>query len=562
MKISIQTVCVGVALVFSVFFLSGASNVFGADGAGLFELEGNAVQDDTAPPPDDWETLYGGGGAADPSIFEHEGSGVSIFTGGRKDIQNIPEWGYKDGAVPDKDDILDAFAAAYNDNGDLIVYFGADRISNVGDAYMGFWFFKQQVSLDGNGGFIGEHEFGDILVLVNFPQATNAVPLVQVVEWDTSCSKADSNNPMVGQCAAANLRLLAGVSGAGAICDGTGYVGSAGACAITNEEGGPYHLTTSPWPYTSKDGYVDQFPYETFFEGGINLTQLVGGDTCYSSFMAETRSSSSFTASLKDFVLDSFPVCAISVTKDCTSPILSADNNYIIYTIAGAVTNDGSATVYNVSLVDVPAFDSGSLNWYGSTASLAGGASIDYSATITVPLGQNGPSDQVTATAYTLPAGGTALTASATDTCPALQISPELSVTKSCSSIVTTMNTPVQVVAQVNVSGEVCNIGDTPLFNVAVVDNEAGTLLSGQYLVEPDDPANPGDTEGACKTYSGSYIPSEALVFDGSASTTDPSLVYFRDSVTATATDIFGASVTPQYANAKCPLCPECEECP
>ncbi len=561
MKILIQTLCVGVALAFSVFFLAGAGNVFGADGAGLFELEGNAVQDDATPPPDDWATLYGGGGDAEPYSFENEGSGVSIFTGGRKDIQDIPDWGYKDGSVPDKDDILDAFAAAYNDAGDLIVYFGADRISNVGDAYVGFWFFKQPVTLDGNGGFIGEHENGDILVLANFPQATNAVPLVQVVEWDASCSKADSNNPAVGQCAAANLRLLAGVSGAGAICDGTGYVGSVGACAITNTEGGPYDPTASPWLYTSKDGYVNQFPYETFFEGGINLTQLVGGDTCYSSFMAETRSSSSFTASLKDFVLDAFPLCGVSVTKACTNPTLSSDNVHIIYDIAGTVSNTGYATMYNISLVDAPAFDAGSLAWSGSTASLAAGASINYSATITVSIGQNGPSDQVTATAYTQPVGGSALTASDTANCPQLQISPELSVTKSCYSIVTTMTDPVRVVAKVNVSGEVCNTGDTPLFNVAVVDNEAGTLLSSQYLVAPDDPLDPGATEGACMTYNGSYFPSEALEFDGETATTDPCLVHFRDQVTATATDIFGAPVTPQSDSAICPLCDCCEYC-
>ena len=59
--------------------------------------------------------------------------------------------------MPDKDDLTHAYAAAYNENSDLLLYFGADRISNVGDAFMGFWFFKQKVTALPNGkdyGFI------------------------------------------------------------------------------------------------------------------------------------------------------------------------------------------------------------------------------------------------------------------------------------------------------------------------------------------------------------------------------------------------------------------------
>ena len=207
------------------------------------------------------------------------------------------------------------YAAAYTDvTGDQIFYFGADRISNNGDTFLGFWFFKSLVSIV-DGDFDGNHVEGDTLVLVNFPQATNAVPEIAVVEWDTSCNKADSNDPMPGECAAANLRLLLEGSGAGgAVCaagDGVNPI----ACAIANDENGPNDPTPAPWPYTFKDGTEGSFPFETFFEGGINITELVGGPACFSSFMAESRSSSSFTAALKDFVLAEFAVCSIEVTK-------------------------------------------------------------------------------------------------------------------------------------------------------------------------------------------------------------------------------------------------------
>ena len=40
-----------------------------------------------------------------------------------------------------------------------------------------------------------------------------------------------------------------------------------------------------------------------FFEGGVNLSELGLGNECFSSVASETRSSTSTTAVLKDFVL-------------------------------------------------------------------------------------------------------------------------------------------------------------------------------------------------------------------------------------------------------------------
>lgn len=320
------------ALALGCLFSLTPITTYAVDEIGLFELDANAVEDGT-PPPDDWATLCdpvavpGGpcqnpnGSGGDAFAFtgiDADPAPASIFDGGKKDIQDISAWSHKDGAVPDKSDITNAYAAAYlvpaanatatHQEGDLVIYFGADRIINVGDTFMGFWFFKDAVSANPDGTFSGVHMPGDTLVLVNFPQANNAVPLIQVVEWDPSCSKADSNNPQVNDCAAKNLRLRFGVSGAGAICNSDN---PQEACAITNDM-----TEDAPWPYVSKDGFVNQFPFETFFEGGINISEVIGGDTCFASFMAETRSSSSFTASLKDFVISDFPVCGTSLRTE------------------------------------------------------------------------------------------------------------------------------------------------------------------------------------------------------------------------------------------------------
>ena len=102
---------------------------------GVFELEGDAT-DDPAVAGDDWSTVnFGGGSAAARTGVDADPAPRSIFTGGgSKDPIDISSWRYKDGSVPDKDDITNAYAAAYNVNGDLVIYFGADRYANDGDA--------------------------------------------------------------------------------------------------------------------------------------------------------------------------------------------------------------------------------------------------------------------------------------------------------------------------------------------------------------------------------------------------------------------------------------------
>ncbi|MGZ4213568.1 MAG: hypothetical protein ACXVQV_10075, partial [Actinomycetota bacterium] len=53
------------------------------------------------------------------------------------------------------------------------------------------------------------------------------------------------------------------------------------------------------------------FPTGSLYEGGINITRLVPGVECLKSFMAETRSSQSVTAQLKDLALGPFDTCPV-----------------------------------------------------------------------------------------------------------------------------------------------------------------------------------------------------------------------------------------------------------
>ncbi|MGE5123086.1 MAG: hypothetical protein ACM3H7_01090, partial [Acidobacteriaceae bacterium] len=138
---------------------------FAVDELGLFELDRNAQDPGGAPAPDDWATLYGGGGFAESftGILPDIGAdgGTQFHGGGSKDNNIIDQWLWNPGEPLDKDDITNAYAAGYiyqgsevcptgvpsgdplcTEPGDLIIYFGLDRFANNGSAQVGFWFFQ------------------------------------------------------------------------------------------------------------------------------------------------------------------------------------------------------------------------------------------------------------------------------------------------------------------------------------------------------------------------------------------------------------------------------------
>lgn len=507
-----------------------------------FQLDGNAISNEVGHPAgDDWDVVNTTGGNSEGRtglVIDRPEPTQSIFTGGgAKDQMDITAWKWRTGTPPSKDDLTHAYAAAYvQDNNDFILVFGMDRYDTSGDAQLGFWFLKDKIQPVTGGTFSGKHQDGDVLVLVNFSNG-GSVPTINVFQWQGGQVNA--------------------VGTGGAVKCTNGYIPAGqNFCGITNAI-----AVKAPWTYENKDvGLTDMFPPGAFFEGAINLTALLPNDSpCFTNFLAESRSSTSITATLKDFAtpVTGFNVCKISVTKSCTQPTLNTAEDKIIYNIAGQVTNSGFGTVYNVALSDSPAADGAfqqvdcadptiNLGSFPLT-SLANGETACYKNTMTVPLAQNGTKDTVTATANTADAGaGVALTDSAQAQCPNLAVSPAIQVTKDCSTALTTAGG--NVAAKVNVTGTVCNIGDTRLDNVLVTDSE----VSGS-LIGPISLPKKGST-GDCVPYTGSYIPSAASDVNGVA-TTDPSKVVFKDTATATADDIFGAPVTPHTDEAQCPLC-------
>jgi hypothetical protein len=121
----------------------------------VIELDGD-ITDSPAGSPDDWNTINcDGGNAVVKTGVVFDGLGKTIFTGGgSKDPELLASWRHKDGSVPDKDELINAYAAKFTGaSGDDILAFGADRYSNDGTAFMGFWFFKNLVIPAADGRF-------------------------------------------------------------------------------------------------------------------------------------------------------------------------------------------------------------------------------------------------------------------------------------------------------------------------------------------------------------------------------------------------------------------------
>ena len=373
-------------LAVGLLYVGGA----GASPAAIFELDGNTADVAGTPNLDDWQNLYNGGGAPAPhgtvctalivtncfdtfaltaDLIGKEGD-TSYFTGGgSKDRNDIPQWNWgANDQSPDKNDITNAFAAAYRDDNSLVLAFGADRHAINGDAQMGFWFNQAPMCLSGGTpagagsncpastpnqgsttgkfvdpatGALAVHQTGDILAVVNFDNGGN-IGTQQIYRWNAVTGQAEQVLATIGQ-----------------DCTNTTYPSNF--CTTSNKA--PL-VGQPPWPYNAKGGGADD-DYDTsaFIEGFIDLGSISGAGTCFPSFLAETRSSSgpssgeSLDATLKDFALKAFQLCQSGLV---TTP---KDNAGVTIPPAGvSITTTGSIQVKDEAAVTV----SGITTWSGT----------------------------------------------------------------------------------------------------------------------------------------------------------------------------------------------------
>lgn len=277
-------------------------------------------------------------------LWVHDDFNVSVFTtGGSKDDLNVNPlagepgtgWKWTDSSVPPSDEILDAFAIKYDTGTRQLLFFGADRYATNGAKDMGFWFFHDTVGLNADGTFSGNHTRpsdggtpldptddtrGDILLLSTFTQG-GAVTSIRVFEW-------------VGVGGNTNGTL----NSIGAFGDCVPGIASDNGCNTVNNTTVP-----SPWPYqgSGSTNVANTLYSGALAEGGIDLTAL-GLEGCFSSFMAETRSSPEAGAQLKDFALGSFEACGATITTDASDDTISLGES-ITDTATVNITGGGPA---------------------------------------------------------------------------------------------------------------------------------------------------------------------------------------------------------------------------
>lgn len=300
-----------------------------------------------------------------PDFIQGATDDVSYHTGSDKDFQEITTTGTDDWACTDaanatsKADLLNAgFLLVTESDDDQLVYFMAERDSEHGDVFNGFWVLANQISIPGAGdpidcstsnspfNFSGVHACGDVLIRFNY-ESGGRVSSAFANRWDDSaladvglptehtigCDGVDGTQDDCSAAAIGSAQshdtptgVLCIVASTGTDCRAAiagdnfcGRVNGPLTCRRCDSlEKGPGEFET-PWePSDGDPSAVVAVP--TFSEVGINLSAFGLEIPCVGAFVAESRSSSSIDATLKDFALaPTGAVCSSSVETDIHS---------------------------------------------------------------------------------------------------------------------------------------------------------------------------------------------------------------------------------------------------
>jgi hypothetical protein len=284
----------------------------------------------------DWDSFFDASGnektlpaGFDASVFHRDfntnangsfnTSDDTTFATGSKDTLAItPGWQCNhDANVNSKIDIMNAYAASYTSgSGAEILYFALERNANTGDGNVGFWFLQGNnvscSSPSGNAPFTGDHTDGDLLVVSAFTNG-GSVSTIDVYRWNGGATGSLGTTPVAH---GVDCKTTTSAD------ENPPTAGGTTACATVN---GPTNGTggtiTTPWLTANKqDGVGHSLRTSEFFEGGVDLTASNLGGKCFNTFLADTRSSQSLTATLFDFDLGQLGQCT---SKTETTPVQS-----------------------------------------------------------------------------------------------------------------------------------------------------------------------------------------------------------------------------------------------
>ncbi|HEX7902712.1 MAG TPA: hypothetical protein VF487_02455 [Chitinophagaceae bacterium] len=335
-----------------LFFLGSffVTNLSAQCPAGACTAPGTIVIDGN---PCDWSSTNFATFAIKSYQLDKFGNGVvdSQFTQGSKDFFEAEDLRWSVSQTKAKNDIANGAAVLVGTN----LYFAGDRTSNNGDAQIGFWFYLNgtgpHTRADGTQDFAPNHAIGDLLVLADFTGGgKNAA--VTILKWVGTGGNVSNTN---------------------------------GTLNTTDCQGIVAQNNDASFPIPAGWSFINScYDQNEFYEGRVDLSCVLGpgANLCFSSFLLETRSSQSITASLDDFVSGAFnakplpptipPMArcgagSITLTATCTgstvrwytassggSPLVTGG----IYTVSGstltinplAATTTFYASCYNASV--------------------------------------------------------------------------------------------------------------------------------------------------------------------------------------------------------------------
>lgn len=551
-----------------------------------FEIDGNA--DDNVGGGSDWAAELPLNGPGETFVIDQIPTVATerYFTGGgSKDDNAISQWRSTEGnPTPNKNNITNAYAKAYTDtNGHLIIAFGADRYDDEGDAAMGFWFLSNPNAVTGST-FSGTHTDSDVLIQVDYVQG-GSMAEIQIFKWQGDGTGTHGSPNKV-------LKQIGFGSGSGnsVVCNDDADPAKDNAACVTTNMGN----ITEYWTHIPADPTPAGFiPTRHFIEGAIDITALFG-NVCFSSFMAETRSSHSETAQLKDFALGAFNLCAVSATsKDCdqvagVSPVYDQQTD-LFQTRHTFTIQNGFGPVFDVQIKDhsvgtgttcdvvqingqnVANIALPANTWVEVANTLAGGASMTVGVLCQSELNPLVNSASVRASATD---GGAPIPPDSNDTASeastdadvlacGLNITPLLQATKTCKSL---LLDPETFKPQACVTIGVTN----PTASQQTIDVDSFTNFLGT------DGVNSQDSESILAAFQAANNNSLALPANGTAVTfdvcyeplgpdngeTDPGKVMYSDTVKVVGTGRQSGAEAEAVASISCPLCPSCPDCP
>ncbi|MCS3797366.1 hypothetical protein [Niastella sp. OAS944] len=258
---------------------------------------------------------------------------TTTFSGGKKNGDDPASWGGVASSIPDKTDLVDAFAHmrrnGSNLNDSLWIFTGVSTVGVVGSRYFDIELYKNKVNYNNTTGSFNTAgpdaghvqwkfdasgnitQTGDLIIAVSY---TSGVPSVEVRIWVSKTTYNSVTPSLFGF--GSSFDGSTNAFGYASILSKTGT--TAFGSGIANLSATPAADTTyaTPWGSHGLSGglqWESQYQSLQFIEIGLNLTRMgldpemysINAGMCQPAFASvffKSRSSHSFTSNLQDFV--------------------------------------------------------------------------------------------------------------------------------------------------------------------------------------------------------------------------------------------------------------------